>query len=285
MKAELIWNGQPELTEGPVWHEGALWWVDITRGTLNRLEPGGGRLETRGIGETLGAAVPAADGRWVCAGRTAVHAFDWDSGALETRASLENQAEYIRFNDGKTDPAGRFWCGTLGMGGKREAGAFYRLDGGALAPIFERVSVSNGLAWNAAADRMFYIDSPTRRVDVLDYDHAAGTVANRRPLVEIPEERGAPDGMCIDHDDNLWVAHWGGHAVHCYHGTSGELLATVEVGSRHVSSCCFGGANGDELYITAACDLGGRLESPCEGGGVYVARPGVSGPPVTLAKL
>jgi sugar lactone lactonase YvrE len=124
---------------------------------------------------------------------------------------------------------------------------------------------------------MFYIDSPTRRVDAFAFDPASGAITNRRTIVQI--DAAFPDGMCIDADGNLWVALWAGWGVACFDPRDGRQLARVEVPVSDVTSCCFGGEQLDELYITTASrdlDAAGRERQP-EAGGIFRVRPGVPG--------
>ena len=158
-----------------------------------------------------------------------------------------------RMNDGKCDPAGRFWAGSIAWEKTAGAASLYRLDPtgparGELTVALRDVTISNGLAWTPDGATMYYIDTPTGRVDRFAV-RADGALTGRTPAVEV--EGGAPDGMCIDDDGCLWVALWGGSAVHRYAPT-GELLAVVDVGAPQVSSCCFGGARGTTLFITTS---------------------------------
>ena len=139
------------------------------------------------------------------------------------------------------------------------------------------------MAWSADHKSFYYIDSPTRQVAAFDCDMDAGTVSNRHVAFELPEGMGYPDGMCIDNEGMLWVALWQGWGVARF-SPDGELLGKIEVPVERVTSCCFGGENWDELYITTASrdlDEMGRAEQP-QAGGVFHCKPGVSGPPTNL---
>jgi sugar lactone lactonase YvrE len=162
-------------------------------------------------------------------------------------------------------------------------GSLYRVDAAwRIDRLLDRVSISNGLAWSGDARTMYYIDSPTRRVDAFDFDVANGAIANRRTVIEVDD--GYPDGMCIDRQDNLWVAFWGGWGVGCFDPRSGKRIARVKVPVEAVTSCCFGGPNWDELYITTASrdlDEVGRACQPLAGS-VFRAKPGASGWPTVM---
>jgi sugar lactone lactonase YvrE len=184
-------------------------------------------------------------------------------------------------NDGKCDGAGRFWAGT--MSPERGDARLYRLDPDrSVRTMVEGVTCSNGLGWSLDERTMYYIDTPTRRIDAFDYDAPTGDISRRRTLIEVPREHGSPDGMALDESGCLWVAFWGGGAVRRY-TPQGVLDRTVEVDATNVTSCAFGGSDRSELYITTA----GGKPSPAErearphAGGVFVTRPGVKGMPVS----
>ena len=146
-------------------------------------------------------------------------------------------------------------------------GALYRFEGDELTTVLAPISLSNGLDW--AGERMYHVDSPTKRVDLLDYDEATGAVENRRPFAMIEEGVGVPDGLVIDDEGGVWLALYGGAQVRRY-SPDGELDAKLEVPADNVTACWFGG---ERLYITTA-----RSPQPL-GGSLFVAEPGVSGPP------
>jgi sugar lactone lactonase YvrE len=166
-------------------------------------------------------------------------------------------AEGVRCNDGAVDPAGRLWVGTMSLRDEVGRGELFRLDrvgGGAVVTrVLEGVSISNGIGWSPDGRRMYYVDSPTRRVDVFEFDVVTGGVSGRRTLWEVPEEFGGavPDGLCVDDAGRVWVALWDGWAVACVDG-AGMLLGVVRVPAPRVTSCCFGGQDGGTLYVTTA---------------------------------
>jgi sugar lactone lactonase YvrE len=189
-------------------------------------------------------------------------------------------------NDGKCDRAGRFWAGTMAMKEGPGAGSLYRLDTDhSVHTMVTGVTISNGLCWSLDDKQMYYIDTPLGRVDVFDFDAPSGAIKNRRTLFEIPKENGAPDGMTIDEDGCLWVAHWGGGAVRRY-TTKGVVDQTIELPASRVTSCMFGGSDLRDLYITTA-SIGLTPEQQREqphAGGIFVSRTGVTGTPGYLFK-
>lgn len=266
-EAELVLDSRNELGEGPVWHDGAFWWVDINGGTLNRLSPAAGATKAWQIGEMVGAAVPAADDRFVVALQTGLAFLDLETGTLARICDPESDQPDARFNDGKCDAAGRFWAGTLSSG---DTSSLYRLDTDLSCHLMAGgISCSNGLAWNEAGDTMYYIDSPTRTVDAFDFDLDSGAICNRRVMVDCGEMPGVPDGMAIDREGMLWVAFYGGGRVVRCDPVKGKAVNTIMVPAPKSTSCCFGGVDLDELYITSArqgTSPEELKEFPCAGG-------------------
>jgi sugar lactone lactonase YvrE len=136
--------------------------------------------------------------------------------------------------------------------------------------MLDGVGVSNGLGWSPDGTRMYYVDSPTRRVDLFDYDTAEGTFSNRRCLVDTSEIAGFPDGLAVDAEGCLWVAFWDGHAVHRF-APGGDLIGSIEFDSARPTSCAFAGEALDRLVVTTAAAPDGT------GGDLFVCTPGVAG--------
>jgi sugar lactone lactonase YvrE len=182
-----------------------------------------------------------------------------------------------RFNDGGCDPEGNFLCGTMRYDEGPGGGALYRLKPDQSVDVVLRdVTVSNGLVWTDDGATAYYVDSATHRIDVFDHDPDSG-LHNRRTFAEIPSGSGDPDGLTIDVDGGIWVALWKGGAVRRY-AANGSLDAIIELPTRLVTACTFGGPGLDELYITTS-RYGEDAPDP-SAGAVFVARPGVAGLPI-----
>lgn len=241
------------LGEGPFWFRDQLWWVDIDAGSLHCANANGGGRASQFVGRCLGAAAPVDGRTFVVALEDGLGLLDWESGSVELLGSPERNSPDNRFNDGKCDPAGRFIAGTLNRGGKAGAAALYSLsDRGEISQLFAPVTLSNGLAWSADGETLYHVDSLLRQIAAFDYDPGTGEVTNRRIVVEVPESLGLPDGMDIDEDGNLWVAHWGGAAVRCWSPETGKCIAEIPLPCSTPSSCCFGGRDGSTLFVTTA---------------------------------
>jgi sugar lactone lactonase YvrE len=279
-KAELALDARADLGEGPLWDAAAqrLFWVDIMAARVNAFTPATGATQSWTTQEPVGAAALRASGGLVLALQSGFSALHLDTGAL-TCIATHGATPDIRLNDGKPDPAGRFWAGSMAFDMRPEAAALYRLDpGGQVSLQLPSVTISNGLDWSPDLSTMYYIDTPTLRVDAFDFDPATGAIANRRPFVEIEEGAGWPDGMTVDAEGNLWVALWGGSAVRCY-SPAARLEGIVRVPALQSSCCAFGGPDLGDLYITSArtgIPENVLNENPLNGG-LFVASPGVRG--------
>lgn len=278
-QVEVVVPAECELGEGPVWdaRSGRITWVDILSRLVHVHDPTTGATESIETPLDVGAIVPRRAGGFMAALQDGF----WILGDGPARrvATVPEAGPAIRFNDGKCDPAGRFWAGTMPYDEVSPVGCLYRLDrDGSVARVLDGVTISNGLAWSGDGTTFYYIDTPTRRVDAFSYDAATGGLQNRRTVIEIPRAAGAPDGMAIDVEDGLWIALWGGGALHRY--VEGRLDRVVALPVSQPTSCAFGGPDLDELYITSA-RIGlaptARDAEPLAGS-LFRIRPGVRGP-------
>jgi sugar lactone lactonase YvrE len=282
-EVELLVDAHARIGEGPVWDAALrrLVWLDILNGLVHLYDPVSGHDETAGVGKAVGAAAPRASGGLVLALEDGFAAFDPASEELTPLAPVEADQPGLRMNDGKCDRAGRFWAGSMEWDGEHPVGSLYRLDPDhAVTRVVTGVRISNGLGWSPDGRLMYYIDSPTYRIDVFDFDLGQGSLANRRTLVEVPREWGMPDGMTVDAEGCLWVAFWGGWAVRRL-TPDGTLVETLRLPVSQVSSCTFGGPDGEDLYITSATDglSDEQLRAEPHAGALFRARPGVAGGP------
>jgi sugar lactone lactonase YvrE len=281
--AELAVDARADLGEGPAWDAaaGRLIWVDITRSVIHELFPDG-RSRAREVPEHVGAAVPRTRGGLLLAIRSGFATLA-DDGSVSVIASVEADDDSTRMNDGKCDPQGRFWAGTMAYAETPGAGSLYRLDpGGAVHRVLTGVTISNGLGWSPDGKVMYYTDTATGGVDTFGFDAASGALTGRRRLITVDPADGSPDGMTVDDEGCLWVALWGGGAVRRYR-QDGTLDAVIPLPASKVTSCAFGGQDGGDLYITTAAGglSPGRRAAEPHAGGVFRCRPGVTGPPAT----
>lgn len=284
IEARIELDAKATLGEGPCWdaRRQSLYWVDIEEGKLHIYDPAKREDRAFSLGQPIGAVVTRKSGGALLALQQGFYAFDPDTESLEHLHNPETHLPENRFNDGKCDPAGRFWAGTMAMCEAPDCGSLYCLDTDlTVHKKVEAVSISNGLAWSPDERVMYYVDSPTRVVCAFDYDKATGDIANRREVIQISDGMGFPDGMSIDEEGMLWIALWDGAMVGRWNPADGALLCEIPLPVSRPTSCVFGGRNLDELYITSArsrLDENALAAQPLAGG-VFKCRPGIRGGP------
>ena len=187
----------------------------------------------------------------------------------------------IRLNEGGCDPAGRLLAGTMRYDQRENGATLFQISGdGAVSTVFDDVTISNGIAWSRSGDRAYYNDTPTRSTWVLDWSEDAGLSQPRRLFTLDPDDpAGGPDGLCLDAEDNVWTAIYGGSRVEC-RDVAGTLLEVVDLPVTNVTACTFGGPDLRTLFITTSQEDLTPGAQP-EAGAVFAAEPGVTGVPVT----
>lgn len=276
------------LGEGPVWDARTrrLVWVDLLPGRVHQYDPATGLDVASGIGKPVGALAPRQAGGWILATSTGFDLADSDWQHLRPLVQMPELHPALRFNDGGCDPAGRFFAGTIAYDTRPEAGTLYRLEPDATCcAVLTEVTISNGLAWAPDGRTMYYIDSATGGIDAFDYVPDTGAIGRRRRFVDIAPADGIPDGLTIDAEGELWVALWGGGAVHRYIA-AGTLDQVVQLPVTNITAPAFGGDHLDVLYVTSA-RLGldpDELDAQPHAGALFTLSPGVSGlPPFAFA--
>ena len=283
IEADLELDVRAELGEGPVWdpRAGCLYFVDILRGHVHRYDPVTRSTRIYQVNQSVGAVALSAGDDPVLAVRDGFARLDLASGRVSMVAELEARAPDLRMNDGTCDAAGRFWAGTTALDERPGAGALYRLDlDGTVATMLRPVTISNGIDWTDDGRLMYFVDSATQSIDMFDVDPATGSISNRRVFVRIAADAGVPDGLTLDADGCVWVALWGGSAVHRY-TPDAALDRIVHLPVTHPTSCAFGGADLRDVYITTAAialDAAARSRQP-HAGGLFRCRPGSTGRP------
>lgn len=253
---EQVLAVQNTLGEGPLWNvqEQALYWVDINRDCFYRYEPGTGKRETFDVGVPVGVLAMRATGGLVMATKRGFAFWNRQDG-LQFIVDPQERTGHTRFNDGAVDCRGRFWAGTmcgLEPSCSQPEGSLYRLDPDQSLHIMEtNVGVSNGIGWSPDQRLMYYTDSPLHLIAVYDFDADSGAIENRRPFVHTPDEKGVPDGLTVDSEGFIWSACWGGWKITRY-DPDGKVERVIQLPVQYPTSCAFGGASLDELYITSA---------------------------------
>ena len=277
MNAELVLDARALIGECPVWdaRTGVLLWVDIPAGLVHRFEPETGLDVATEVGQAVGAVALRSQGGLLLALRESFAVLDGE-GAVRCVARLDQADSRLRLNDGRCDGRGRFWAGTVRDDHATGVSALYRLDPDhGLYRMLDGVTISNGLDWSPDCGTLYYADSATGAVDTFDYDLERGLLGRRTRLIQLPPELGIPDGLTVDAEGFLWIAVFGGGQVRRY-APDGRLDGVVELPVRWVTSCGFGGADLDRLYITSGREL--DSEAPLAGG-LFRSEPGVQGRP------
>ncbi len=251
-----VWSPEPGLlSEGARWHEQReeLLWVDILgrrihRATLMR-DGQPDRIETVELDRDVGVAAPAAGGGYLAAATRAFLFVD-DNGTVTELTSLTDAPNGVRFNDGACDERGRFWVGTMAYDKSPGAGALYRLElDGSISTVLTDLTIPNGIGWSPEGAVMYLNDSGTGCLYEFDVDLGTGEPGNRRTLVAFEQPGAAPDGLTVDDRGDIWVAVYGGWAVHHY-SPEGELVGAVELPVAQATSCAFGAADRGTLFVT-----------------------------------
>ena len=260
MKAEMLYDDRAALGEGPVWDERTqrLYWVDITGRAIHYAEPASGKRETMAMPSYAGAVALTESGRrLLCVLQDGFYFVHPDTKEVGRIGDPVLHSGQMRFNDAKCDPAGRLLAGTLSL-------------------IEGKLSLSKG-----EGEASLYRLDPDGKVVAFDYDVARGELGNRRPVIRISDGEGIPDGMTVDAEGMVWVAHWGGARITRWNPETGEQLAAVPIPAAHTTSLCFGGPSYRELYVTTARTgmKEEQLEQQPYAGGVFRVEPQVAGLP------
>lgn len=284
IEVEVVARLTSDVGEGPSWDDTSqsLLFVDVTPGRIYRLDPANGALQSAVFGQEVGAAIPDSTGGLVVAARDGIYRTDHDVELVELLADIEADNPGNRMNDAKCDPAGRLWAGTMAFDFRQGAASLYRLDHTTVTTMLTDLTISNGTGWSPDSSLMYFIDSATSRIDVFDFEVLTGDVSNRRPFVTAEVGEGMPDGMTVDSEGGVWVAYFGAGQVRRF-DPLGNLDAVVDLPVRQVTSCCFGGTDLRDLYITTAAYQLSTLDLRDQplSGSTFRCTPGVVGLPTT----
>jgi len=287
IKTELVLDSKSLLGEGPWWDhdKNLLFWIDGLGCKIHKYDPGEGINKTFTGDQHIGCAIPRKDGGLISCMQHGIYDVDFENNMMKLVNDIESDISSNRFNDGKCDSRGRLWFGSMSMrisqGGKfKNRGSFYNYSQKyGVVKVFGDVGISNGIAWSRDDTKMYYIDSLTRSVACFDFDIEKGLLRNKRYIIKIPGTDGLPDGMTIDMEGMLWIAHFGGFQVSRWDPGTGEKIGKIEIPVPNVTSCIFGGNDLDELYITTAREglKKDYLKKYPLSGGLFKASPGVEG--------
>jgi sugar lactone lactonase YvrE len=260
------------LGEGTLWSQSraALYWVDILSKKLHRYTPARDQRETWTFDETISAAVERTSSPTLLVTMQSGFAFfDPESGRLEHHHNPEPDRPGNRFNDGKCDPAGRFWGGTMDFACKASSGALYCLDAQRrCVRHLDDWNITNGPTWSSDGRTMYFTETGRGQINAFDFSMATGALSNRRLWLQFAGAEGKPDGMTTDADGRIWIAHWGGSCVTC-RDVTGRVLTQIDLPTAHITDVAFGGPDLTTLFISSATDglsVEQRAQQPLAGG-------------------
>lgn len=253
MTPEPVLRIESILGEGPVWNEDeqVLYWLDVFMPAVNRFDPATGVNEATSLNQPIYAMALRARGGAIGSFEDGIGFVDLDRGTIEI-ISDPKAGRPVNFNDGKCDRRGRFWTGTMAKDWSSPIGALYRVElSRRITQMDDEIVLSNGLGWSPDSHTMYFTDFGRRVIYAYDFDPDTGVIRGRRPFIEIPPEAGFPDGMTVDAEGCLWVAHWDGWRVNRY-GPDGGARQTIRMPVQRPTSCAFGGPDLSVLYVTSA---------------------------------
>ena len=283
-ESDCVLEARAMLGEGACWFAGEqkLYWVDILRCEVHRFDPAAGTDEVRKTPCQVSLVQPTTRGDLVLATRDGIARMNFATGRFTILCDPEANIPGNRFNDGKPDPRGRLFAGTIACDGSDKKAALWRIEPDlSFTKLVDHVGNSNGLGWSPDEKTFYWTDTKTGCVFAFDYDVATGDIANRRVVVEVDKALGRPDGLTVDAEGFLWTALWAGHGVARWNPANGEMVAKVECPSVNVTCPAFGGADLDILYFSTA-QKGRDDAEPSpepEAGNLFAAKVGVRGLP------
>jgi D-xylonolactonase len=275
-----IWPAGAILGEGPVWHpqERRLYWLDIKAPAIHAIDPASDARKTWPMPEPIGCIAPRHAGGFVAGMKSGFAILDLERGSIDLIGDPEPYQMGNRFNDGKCDGAGRFWAGSMDDQVQKPTGWLYCLDTERKWTRWDGpYACTNGPAFSVDNRTLYHTDTMGRTVYAFDLA-ADGTPSGKRVFVKFAEEDGYPDGMTVDAEGCIWIAHWGGWRITRYR-PDGSIGRIVRLPVAQVTSCAFGDDDLCTLYITSAATGLSEVERAAQplAGGLFAIRTDVTG--------
>ena len=278
MKIRAISDVVSELGEGPIWNSktNCVTWTDITQKIFHRAEIDTGETQSFPAPSMVGAIAHSRAGDYVAATQEGFAQVSIDGEFSELHSFLDSD---MRMNDGKVDPAGRFWAGSLALSFEKDRGSLYVLEkDGSYSKVIDNVTLSNGMGWSPDAKYFYYIDSIPGVLKRFDYESVDGCLSNPIDLITFETSLGIPDGMSVTTDGKIVVALWDGGRLEVYE-PSGKKISEIKLGVSRPTSCTFGGEDGNVLIVTTASQGIDLATEPLAGKILAVTGTGLSGLP------
>lgn len=280
VKCVLPWKAN--VGECPTWSskEQCLYWVDILEKQIHRFHPHNQANETFTLPDIVPCIGLREQGGLVLTLKKNFAFFHPDTGKLETLSAVESDQPLNRFNDGKVDPQGRFWAGTMdSVHWDQPAGHLFCMSKNRTPEIRQSdVICSNGTGWSPDSRTMYYTESFRYTVFAYDFEPETGHIRNRRPFVEIDKHMGFPDGLTVDAEGCVWINIVGPGKIHRY-DSKGKLERVIQTSVQRATSCTFGGADLKTLYITSSRETlnPSQLKEAPQSGSLFAVETNIKG--------
>jgi sugar lactone lactonase YvrE len=267
-----------DLGEGPIWSAdtNSVTWTDITQNTFHTADIDTGKTMSFGVPSMVGAIAHSKEGGYIAATQKGFARIGVDGKYSPLHSFLPDD---MRMNDGKVDPSGRFWAGSMALSFEKGRGSLYVLEkDNSYRSILDDITLSNGMGWSPDAQYFYYIDSVPGVLKRFDYDLYTGHISNPKDLITFDSSSGIPDGMSISSDGKIVIALWDGGRIEIYE-PSGEKVSEITLGVSRPTSCTFAGTNRDILIVSTASQGIDRADEPLAGKILAVTGTGLSGLP------
>ena len=267
-----------DLGEGPIWtpETNSVTWTDITQNTFHTANIDTGKTESFGVPSMIGAIAQTKDGHYIAATQKGFARISLEGKYSPLHSFLQDD---MRMNDGKVDPAGRFWAGSMALSFEKDRGSLYVLEtDNSYQKVLGNITLSNGMGWSPDAQYFYYIDSIPGVLKRFEYDLDNGKISNPKNLITFAAASGVPDGMSVSSDGKLVVALWDGGRIEIYEPT-GAKVSEIKLGVSRPTCCTFAGPNQDILIVSTASQGIDRANEPLAGKILAVTGTGLSGLP------
>ena len=278
MNIRAISEVTSDLGEGPIWSAdtNSVTWTDITQNTFHTADIDTGRTMSFGVPSMVGAIAHSKEGGYIAATQKGFARIGVDGKYSPLHSFLPDD---MRMNDGKVDPSGRFWAGSMALSFEKGRGSLYVLEkDNSYRSILDDITLSNGMGWSPDAQYFYYIDSVPGVLKRFDYDLHTGQISNPKDLITFDSSSGIPDGMSMSSDGKIVIALWDGRRIEIYE-PSGEKVSEITLGVSRPTSCTFAGPNRDILIVSTASQGIDRADEPLAGKILAVTGTGLSGLP------
>lgn len=257
MVPEIVYECHNEIGEAATWlkRSQVLLWVDIDGCILYEYDPLKYSVSLHQLPSKVSTIIPTNNlDVVILALKDRLVSYNLITRELVSLLELGNDMRYFRTNDGKASPEGRIWLGIMHLSDHYQTGGLYCIDFDlSIRKVLDKQCIPNGIVWNSDGTKMYYADSGRACIEEYNYNIQTGEIQFNKILVQVEPSMGVPDGMTIDSEGMLWVAHWGGFGVYIWNPETSKLINKIELPVPNVASCTFGGKNENQLYITTAC--------------------------------